>query len=428
MDDFKNLLKAADELGIKIMLDMVFNHTSSEHPWFKAALAGDPKYRDYYIFANENTQTTLRGSWGQNIWHTAGDQYYCGYFSYTMPDLNFYNPEVIEEIKNISRFWVDLGVDGFRLDAAQHFFGYNEYQDQRYDFFSNIYFEKDLKKMIKEIDPDFYLIGEINENDETLVKNYFLGLDSPLDFPISARLKTATASSGNSTYATYLAKIYNDYREQSSYFVSAPFLTNHDQDRVSELLQHNVAKMKFAAEMLLTLPGTPILYYGEELGMAGYKSNGEKSGGVEIWDETRRLPLPFGDEYTTTWFSDTNFPSVVANNALPTASVQMQDPDSLYSTYKKLIALRKNNIALQYGNSFTPYENNTWQLQGFYREFTFEEVTQKVLILHNLSNKDLTLPDYQGRIIYASGTDDYAAVTAVKAKSTVIIDVTGDAK
>ena len=108
LDDFKQLLKETKKRGIKIMLDMVFNHSSDQHPWFKAALANDAQYRDYYTFATPTTNRSLLGSWGQNIWHHQDDQYYVGYFSPSMPDLNFFNKEVHKEIAAISQFWLDL--------------------------------------------------------------------------------------------------------------------------------------------------------------------------------------------------------------------------------------------------------------------------------------------------------------------------------
>jgi len=427
IDDFKNLITAAHEKGIKIILDMVFNHTSSDHPWFKKALEGDEIYRDYYVFADSTTNRSLTGSWGQDIWHSNDDDNYCGYFSHTMPDLNFLNENVLEEIMNISEFWINNGVDGFRLDAAHHFFGTNEYQDNSnsYYFYENIIFLQNLRNYTRELNPDFYLTGEINVDAESIVLEFFRAIDSPLDFPISSRLRQTIVSNGNSSYTTILNRVYGKYRDVNSSFISAPFILNHDQDRLASIVNGDINKMKLAAEMLLTLPGSPIIYYGEEVGMFGFKSNGDESNGVEIWDETRRLPIPFGDAYTTTWFNDEEFKSVIDNQGIPTVEEQLVDSNSLLNIYKNIIKVRNENIALKYGNSFEVYENNSYSIQGFYREFTYKDENQRVLVIHNLSKEDQEMIEYTGEIIYVSNTDDYTNIDTIKGKSTIIIDVTG---
>ncbi len=423
LEDFKLLLKETEKRGMKVMLDMVFNHTSDQHEWFLKALEGDEIYHDYYTFATSSTNRTLLGSWGQNIWHTKQDQYYVGYFSHTMPDLNFFNQDVQDEIKKISKFWVELGVDGFRLDAAAHFYGTNEYQDKRYDDYENIIFLQSLRNYLRSLNADFYLTGEIYIIAETIVAPYFRGLDSPLDFPVADKLTTIANTNGSSTYATALSKFYNTYAKQNKDFISAPFLFNHDMDRTADQFGGDIAKMKLAAEMLLTLPGSPILYYGEEVGMFGTKANGEDSNGIDIWDETRRLPLPFGDDYTTTWFVDEQFDSVNDNKNIDPVSVQLNDPNSLLHTYKTIIALRQANMALHYGNSFVPYENNNYQLQGFYREYALGNDSQKVLVIHNLSKTAQPIANL-GEIIYLSNTTDFTKILEIPPKSTIIFDVT----
>jgi glycosidase len=422
LEDFKNLCKEAKAKGITIMIDLVVNHTSSLHEWFLKALAGDKKYKDYYVFTDQTTTGKL-GSWGQNIWHSANNQKYCGYFSNTMPDLNFFNEAVIEEIYNIGQFWIENGVGGFRLDAAQHFFGTNEYLNHNIDFYDNILFLKDFRKKMREYDPNVYITGEINLLTESIVKEYFIGLDSPLDFPIANKVVTVGASNGNLNYAKSLVKIYKSYASLDRNFVSAPFLRNHDENRLATEYDGNIDKLKLVAEMLMVLPGSPIVYYGEEIGMYGSKSNGELSNGIAIWDETRRLPFNFGDEYTTTWFQDENFYDVIRNKTIKPVSEQLLDQESLLNTYRAIIKLRNENVALRYGNSITAYENNTSQVQGFYREYQYEDIYQKVLVFHNLSLTEQTLPAVNGNIIYASGREDLTEITTIAPKSTIVIDV-----
>ena len=424
MADFEAMVAAADELGIRIMIDMVFNHTSENHPWFVQALAGDAKYREYYNFIPSTTDTSkLNGSWNQNIWHTAGNSKYCGYFSNTMPDLNFYNPDVQAEILEISKFWIDKGVKGFRLDAIHHFYGTNEYLDETYDYYENIIFLNDYSEALDEYASDIFVIGEVYE--ETLyqvVGDYFIGLDSPIDFPVSARLRQSFMNNTNRGYVTNLEAIYASYRDVNPDFISTPFLANHDMDRIASTAYGDEDAMRMAAEMLLVLPGNPILYYGEELGMYGIKASGP-----DIWDETRRLPFLWGDQATTDWLTSGN--STLAqmnslNGDVLTATEQLEDPTSLLNLYKAILNVRNNNIALKYGNSFDGYEGNSASIQGFYREYEYEEYHQKLLIIHNFGTVASAEMTFNGTIIYLSNVTDLTNITSIPAKSTIIIDVT----
>lgn len=424
MDDFDNLVETAHTMGIKIMLDMVFNHTSNQHPWFLAAINGDETYQDYYNFIDYSTNTSsVLGSWGQNIWHTINDYKYCGYFSNTMPDLNMYSDAVNEEIMNISKFWIDKGVSGFRLDAAHHLFGDNEYLTMDNNYLDNVIYLKHYKKALDEYTDNFYLIGEIYINDlYKVVGDYFAGLDSPLDFPVSAKLRSSAQNTVNRTYVSTLETIYNYYRSVDENFISAPFIVNHDMNRFASTVLGDEQTLKLSAEMLLTLPGNPIIYYGEEIGMYGYKA-----GGPDIWDETRRLPLLWGDEYTTDWVESANIALSIINDMnynVYTITEQLTDSNSLLALYGAMLSLRNDNIALKYGNSFEAYENNALSLQGYYREYLYENMHQKVLVLHNFSNTEIEMIEYVGTILYASGITDLSNIISIPARGTVVIDVT----
>ncbi|MBU0997517.1 MAG: alpha-amylase [Firmicutes bacterium] len=426
MEDFDNLISTASSMGIKIMMDMVFNHTSNQHPWFLAALDGDEKYQDYYVFIDKSSNTSsVLGSWGQNIWHTIDDMKYCGYFSNTMPDLNMYSDAVKEEILNISKFWIDKGVSGFRLDAAHHYFGDNEYLLMDNNYLDNVVYLKHYKQDIDEYTDNFYLIGEIYIEDlYQIVGDYFAGLDSPLDFPVAAKIRSSVQSTINRTYVSNLVSYYNYYRSINEDFISTPFIVNHDMNRLASTVLGNQDTLKLSAEMLLTLPGNPIIYYGEEIGMYGYKASGP-----DIWDETRRLPLLWGDDYTTDWVESANIALSNLNDMnlnVYTITEQLNDSNSLLTVYEDMSILRNNNIALKYGNSFEAYENNTPSLQGYYREYQYLENYQKVLVLHNFSNSDIAMVEYTGTVLYASGLTDLTDVQLIPARGTVVIDISGE--
>ncbi|PJF20591.1 MAG: alpha-amylase, partial [Phototrophicales bacterium] len=128
MEDFRELVSAAHERGIAIVIDFVINHTSDEHPWFIASANGDPEYADWYIWREDNPG--YRGPWGEQVWHRNGDRYYYGIFTGFQPDLNFENPQVTAAIYDIANFWLtDVGIDGFRVDAAKHIIEDGELQE-----------------------------------------------------------------------------------------------------------------------------------------------------------------------------------------------------------------------------------------------------------------------------------------------------------
>ena len=207
-------------------------------------------------------------------------------------------------------------------------------------------------------DPDFYTLGEV-WTDANAYSLYYQGLDSAVDFDISNLLVDTASKNGNDNYVNRIVKLYNLYREQNPDFIGAPFLRNHDMDRLASIpgIDNNLAKMRMAAEMLLTLPGNPIIYYGEEIGMLGWKTDGTHG----WYDETRRLPLPWADASETFWIS-TNI-----NKDVKSPTVQAGDANSLWNTYRRILKVRAENKALHYGNTLEPYELNNYRLQGYYR-------------------------------------------------------------
>lgn len=417
MSDFENMVDEAGNRGIAIMIDMVFNHTSSQHPWFQEALAGNATYQNYYHLVDSSA--SLPGAW-----HTAGNYKYYGYFSSSMPDLNFENPEVLEKLLEISAFWIDKGVQGFRMDAVHHFFGSTEdYEMEGVSYRTNVDWLNQFNTLLEEYRPGFFLLGEIYEEGLfEMVANYYGGVDAPLDFPSSALLRSSANKNSVYAYSTLLKRYYDAYRAVNPDFINFPFIVNHDMNRIATLLGGNEGKIRLVTEMLLTLPGNPIIYYGEEIGMYGAKASGP------IYDETRRLPIMWGDSFTADWLdsSDLTLAMLNAQNAeVDDVLTQLADPDSLLRLYQTMIALRENNIALKYGNNLSPYENNNSYVQGFYREVCYQDVEQKVLVLHNFSETGQNIAFPEGaRVLYLSGSSETAPISILPGKSTLVLDVT----
>ena len=259
LEDFGELIEKAHSRGIRIIMDLVVNHTSSRHPWFmEGRLNPASPYRDYYIWADSDTDINERGPWGQRVWHPAGNSYYYGLFWDGMPDLNFDNPNVREEVQEIGRFWIEQGVDGFRLDAAMHIFAHDE-PERAHAWWA------EFRDHMTELKPDIYLVAEVWDNSH-VVAPYYGSFDSNFNFDL-ANLIVLSAKSG---LDVGIAKVVQGHHERfaqySPWFIDAPFLTNHDQDRVMSVLNHE-EKAKIAASLYLTLPGNPFIYYGEEIGM-----------------------------------------------------------------------------------------------------------------------------------------------------------------
>lgn len=380
LEDFKNLIEEAHKRDIKVVMDLVVNHSSKEHPWFRSALtdASSP-YRDWYTIVGSDENVPVDGALGQNPWHKYGSLKYLGIFWEGMPDLNFDHPEVRAEMINIGKFWLEQGVDGFRLDAAKHIFG---------DFTSTVSSEEVQEKNkqwwqefrlgMNEVNEEAYLIGEVWDS-VTIIAPYFdHALDSAFHFDLADRLLSIAANEQDSNLAFSLGRAYGLYEKVSDgKFVDAPFLSNHDQNRVMTVLKNNVDHAKMAASLLLTLPGTPYIYYGEEIGMNGAKP-----------DEYIREPMVWyedtaGGKGQTKWINSKH------NKEAGDVSVeaQLKDEKSLLAHYKQLINWRNEEPALRDGG-IDEYKlaSSDSRLSAYLRVTAHD----RVLVVHNLSNQTLT--------------------------------------
>lgn len=412
MEDFETLLAEAELKGIDIIIDLVLNHTSSEHEWFTEWKAGNPDYAGYYRkITSGDSRLGENGSWGQNIWHSMEGGYYCGYFSTVMPDLNWSNVAVREQMTDVALYWLEKGVKGFRVDAALHIEGEGEVLPGTVPIESTLnkllYFEIQLEMEY----PDMYLIVEVFDDFDVSSK-FYRSADSALNFETGGMILGAIRSGFSTNYVSKLETHY-DVIADSEDGIDAPFLYNHDQDRLASILNGNQTELRLAAEMLLTLEGNPFIYYGEELGMFGVKSSGP------YWDETRRLPLPFGDAYTTSWFEDT------FNTNLDNVTEQQNDEESLFNVYRTLLNLRKESPALKYGD-LIEYEEGSNILLGYYRVFNYDALNQEVvLVLHNVSDHPYAVGTNLGDVIYYSnGISSFDG--NIEGQSTIIIQVSND--
>ena len=378
LDDFKEFIRQAHSRNIKVVMDMVLNHSGVDHPWFQEAMRDkNSKYRDYYVWAHhDDPQTKGEGkiiagdSDNVNRWHKVqgSDYLYYGYFYGGMPDLNFDNPALKEEVYKIGRFWLtDVGVDGFRLDAARHIFPDDRPED-------NHQWWVDFKKEMQKVKPDVYLVGEVWAPAD-VVAPYTKGLPALFNFEMSWAILEALNSGKGDLLAIKHATIMDFYNKVNPAFIDATILSNHDQNRIMSELNGNTSKAKMAAALLFTLPGSPYIYYGEEIGMRGKKPD-ELIREPFLWDVKAQ------DLCRTTWVT----PKHSTEAVVAPAAVQARQENSMLNHYRNFISLRNNSKALTYGG-LKPVQLNNPGISAFERTHEGESL----LVLHNLSGTEVNL-------------------------------------
>jgi glycosidase len=287
-----------------------------------------------------------------------------------MPDLNYDSPAVRQEMIKVGRYWLGKGVDGFRLDAAQHI--YFDLKSQRNDpkiLAKNIAWWLDFRQGIDTVKANAYVVGEVTRDDPQEIAPYFKPLSAAFDFPLATQLIDSARSERSGDLGALLDRTESAYRKVTAKSgVDAPFLSNHDQDRVMSQLDGHAQHMRMAAAMLLTLPGHPFIYYGEELGMRGQKP-----------DENIREPMRWHRDDRGT--DETHWKAFSAGDG-PDVSVDAEQTrdDSLLHYYMTLIGWRRQISALRDGALSAWVQANphiaAWQLR---------DVKGTVLVLHNLS-------------------------------------------
>ena len=363
MDDFKNMVNEAHKRGIRVIMDFVLNHTSSQNPWFVGSWDPTSAYHDWYIWSDTNPG--YNGPWGQKVWYLSHGEYYYALFSDQMPDLNYTNPAVTSEMENVVKFWLGNGVDGFRLDAARHLIE-NGPQQANTDATHTWY--QQFRTFYKGIDPNAVTIGELAGEDAGVMASYTQGdqLDLSFDFGIASAF-VSSANSGNA--GTALGQLKISYKLIPS-LQFAPFLTNHDQDRLMNQLGNDPNKVKVAASLLLTSPGVPFIYYGEELGLEGQKP-----------DEDIRRPMQWSTETYSGFSSSVPWEMVGPDWQTNNVASETTDPGSLLSYYRTLIQIRNEHAALRVGDLNALRSNNP----AIYAILRSSQ-TEKVLVIVNLSD------------------------------------------
>ncbi|MCI9191232.1 MAG: hypothetical protein HFH84_16855 [Lachnospiraceae bacterium] len=379
MEDFEELAAECDKRGIKLIIDLVLNHTSSEHFWFTEACdyleslgadeepsAEDCPYYEYYNF--------VKGNPNSDVWYQVGssDYYYEGMFWSGMPDVNFESQGLRREFEAVMDFWLEKGAGGFRLDAVKEFYSGATSKNVEVLTWVNDY--------VKAADPDAYMVGEAWEGLGTYAQYYASGIDSFFDFefagPTGVVTKTLTFSGETNSaqaYAKALSRVQNAIREYREDAIDAPFFVNHDMARAAGYMQYDERKVKMAAPLNILMSGSAFVYYGEEIGMTG---SGK--------DENKRAPMYWSADASAEGMTRGPLDMEPQENQFACAEEQMKAEDSIYSFYKDTILLRNQNPEIARGTVARLEEVEDQDIAAISK--TYDGKT--IYLLYNISETD----------------------------------------
>jgi glycosidase len=329
LDDFDTLLREAHARGIGVIIDYVINHSAAQHPLFQRSRQRDDPHRDWYLWQDRHPKDWR--IYDGDPWRRDGDASYFAAFSRHMPDFNWRHPPVVQWHHDNLRFWLDRGVDGFRFDAVGHLVenGPDAWDCQP----ENYALMRDIRALLDTYEHR-YLVCEVPGDPAGFAR----AAGSAFAFDLNADLVAAAAGD-----ETALAKLSDWLRTAPPGM--ATLLSNHDAfagRRVADQLHGHSAQLKLAASLNLLLPGTPFVYYGEEIGMAGHR-------GLPA-DPGLRTPMSWtGDPVTAGFSAGRPFRPLSPNAGTHHVAQQIDASDSLLAHYRRLMRLRQARPSLQLG-------------------------------------------------------------------------------
>lgn len=445
LDDMKELFKEAKKRDIRIIMDLVINHTSDEHIWFKKALEGDPKYKDYYIIRKgkkngKRPPNNWSGFFSGSAWERIGntDEYYLHLFSKKQVDLNYNNPEVIKEAKNIIKFWLDLGCSGFRCDVINIIYKSSLEDGKRHITLTGKehYLSQDgCHKILKEINKDVLSKYDCFTVGETVEANIYQAKDltnQELDMVFCFEHLTVDQFNNPAFRVKFkphkFKKIIDKWQKEMPW--NTNFLECHDQPRSVSRFgneeEYHKESAKALATLIFGLKGTTFIYEGQEIGMTNVNFNSlDEINDVSthyVNTLTKKLHLPrklawkllmnFTRDHARTpmqWddsinagFNDGATPWLRLADNYKEINVKnnLNDEDSILNYYKKIIALKKNTPGLIYGE-YIPVNGNK-NVISFYREYE----GKKYFVIVNLSKKMIKTSLGEGKVLISNYKDE----------------------
>lgn len=435
MEDVEELIREAEARGMGIMLDMVFNHTSTRHEWFQRALAGEKKYMDYYIFKDgkaDTPPTNWQSKFGGSAWEYVPSlkKWYLHLYDVTQADLNWENPEVREELKDVIRFWKDKGVKGFRFDVVNLISKPELYVDDTEGDGRRFYSDgPHIHEFLKELVAgtgigDMITVGEMSSTSLEQCIRYSNPEEKELSMCFNFHHLKVDYRNGNKwelmepDYGKLkeLFETWQTRMEQENGW-NAVFWCNHDQPRIVSRFGDEKKYWKESAKMLAAcihmLRGTPYIYQGEELGMTnpGYEKIGEyrdvesinyyrillEEGKTEeealkvLGQRSRdnsRTPMQWDSGRFAGFSENKPWISIPKNHEFINVAVEEEDPDSILHYYRKLISLRKEYAVIREGAVEFLYQS---QPEIFAYRRTLGR--QELLVINNLTGKEVMLQE-----------------------------------
>lgn len=426
LNDFDALIERAHQLGIRIIIDLVLSHTSDQHPWFKESRTSrsNPK-SDWYVWADSRTDGTPPNNWlsifGGPAWEWDGQrmQYYLHNFLTSQPDLNFHNPQVQDELLAVARFWLERGVDGFRLDTVNFYFhdkklrdnpalseaekdssiapSVNPYTFQRHLYDKsqpeNLDFLARLRGVMDEF-RDITSVGEVGDDQRGLeIQAEYTAGDERLHMCYGFDFLSAPFPTG-----TRIAKVLAQFESKASEGWACWAFSNHDVERHASRWQLSAKAQRLYAALLMSLRGTVCLYQGEELGLTeAYVpfEDLQDPYGKRFWPKFKgrdgcRTPMPWSHDQLNGGFTDGKpWLPVAMEHVAAAAEVQDEDPASMLNFYRNFIEFRQGQSTLAKGSLGVVEASDT------FISFLREHGNARVFCAFNLSEKEraVTLPD-----------------------------------
>lgn len=453
MEDMDELIRECNKREIGLMLDMVFNHTSTEHEWFHRALAGEKKYQDYYIFRDapeDKLPTNWQSKFGGSAWEYVPSlkKWYLHLFDVTQADLNWENPEVREELKKVILFWKDKGVKGFRFDVVNliskpELFENDMEGDGRRFYTDGPHVHEYLKELTRDTGiEDMITVGEMSSTSLENCIQYSGQDEKELSMCFSFHHLKVDYKDGNKWALMEpdrmaLKKLFEAWQTgmQDGNGWNALFWCNHDQPRIVSRMGNENLYWKESAKMLAAaihmMRGTPYVYQGEELGMTNAHYNDiSRYRDVEslnyykiLLDQGRtkeqaltilaarsrdnsRTPMQWSAAQNAGFTEGTPWIAASENYKEINVETELKDPDSVYSFYKKLIALRKEKDIIAEGTiDFLEKENP--DVLAYKRNYQGEEL----IILNNLTAENVTIPQQKEWKTYQKILGNYEEIT-----------------
>lgn len=373
LNSFKRLLEESHKRGIRVYLDLAINHTSHLNPWFQTQNA-------FYLWSPKplhwGKMELKPGEKPEDHWHPLNGNFFFSTFGRgTMPDLNWRNADVLKEVKQIFLHWTQMGVDGFRLDAAKFLVKGPEGETNTHETHA---IWQEIASSARAVNPGIFLIGEVWDSSKTIARYYGGGkeLNACFDFPVSGGLRYALQN-WNAEPFSYALKDHVTHMPTVDF--TSPFLGNHDMPRAATYIGNDVKRLKLGALATLTLPGPTSIYYGEEIGLP------DGVAGTHVGDLRHRTPMQWDSSETKGFTSKGVKPwlDFSANDAAMTVSTQNNSPDSLLQTYRQLIHLRNKIPELRQGQLALTDQKTTGVVSYF--RTSKEKEGSCVLVVMNFS-------------------------------------------